>query len=101
MTVKERLEIIREKVGREPGSSPATPIRKERYYVPLGSDRGFSYNFMGELRPDRLHPATGWLRAPDEARVRPLAPKRTARVHHLTKIAQKLPAKLPVLYLLT
>lgn len=97
MTAKERLEVIRAKAGRTAGFAPAKPRRKERYYVPLGSARGFYYNFMGELRPDRLHPATGWLKAPDGVKAKPLATKRTARVHHLTRISQQLPMKLPEL----
>ena len=96
MTAKERLEIIRAKTKRPAIlASEPKPKGRERLYVPYGSTRGFSYNIMGVLRPDRLGPNMGWLKTPDEVRPKPLAPKRTARVHHLTRISQQLPMKLP------
>lgn len=97
MTPEERLEVIRRKVGR-PMVLDAPKPKRNRYWVPQGTKLGFSDNFMGELRPDRLRREAQWLRNPDD----PLPPepcrtKRGYRLNPLAKIAQQLPAKLPVM----
>ena len=98
MTTEERLAIIRDRARQKPVLYPVV-TKRERYWVPVGTGRVKPPDFMGEVQPTRLGPASEWIREP----IAQKPPEKGLRMpdrkgaHYLTKIAEQLPRKLPVL----
>lgn len=97
MTADERLAIIRDRARQKTVLYPAT-AKRERYWVPRGNGVILSNSRIGELRPDRLNRPSEWLRNAAEQPAKGLKTPNRKGAHHLTKIAELLPAKLPVIF---
>lgn len=109
MTTDERLELIRAKAGKHrPIAAPKgtglhvashpedRPAVKRYGPIPWHPEKcwGYPNEFGLIVSPGRL---PVWVAAKDRPTPKPCRPKRKARVHPLTRIAEHLPAKRPKL----
>ena len=94
MTPEDRLKLIMERAGKK-GFEPMRPRIKDPSLAPTG--RSFSLRMIEGLKPKSLNVHSEWLRVPEAKPETHLAPKRMKRTNPLTRIAEQLPAKLPVI----